>query len=1020
MAASGAALGYWRPRGGQRRAEWDGALERAYQGLRAGHITQQRFRVVLKRARQEAHASLLLKLAGRSLELGLMARQLLRKASPSLHRLAVEATVEHFRALYRREPGSRAARDIPPYVAAITVVVTEEEVERAVGAMRICARGPDGLDLRVVKALLPQLKGPLAAALTLALTDFPQALARGRTTLLPKTRPPSVDAELYRGITVLMVLRRLFLKVHDMQLDGLFFGPTPVASTLTVPRRDWGVVVEADPEEAGEEREGQAGGGTGGVAGQAGAGERGAGARGGDGAGGGDAVGSGPGPRGRGRRAGQAVVRGGARRLPVRRGGRRSGGAGMRGGADAGEDERVEGRLPLRVSLPQAGFIRGRQGLLQVALFLQLIAVQQAVLTARGRESTGAEPPVLVALLLDLEKCFDMIDHEQLLDVCEHTIGLPPQWLEIIRRVLAYNATTVFGQEVIFERGAPQGGACSPKYCAFMLEDLVQFLDGFLEELARESPLLQDPCFPDSMRKRGLLWLLLLFADDVTVLGVGLATAKRFLRLVGAWATLRKLRWSPKSIAAVVAGFPEGDSTLARDPLPLQEVEVAWEQVAFKHLGVPVRPYVAHKQAGARHKLDGGKLAGKLAELQALHHPVEGRLMVLVPLLRRHVMERVYGKFLYPAAVVDVDYTTLDKRVRGRLRSLLVLPPGTVSLLLHSELRLLPAELQAHRRALRMVATCVAKEWWYRAAPQPLLEATPGSQLERGRGYWFSGGPVKRWEGLLVHYRDHLFPGQGALVAGDPRQAWRLLQRQVGGSGGPNGEGGATGMAEWRRRVELAVEWGFEQWGAAKRATYPPALQAHLNAVLCERGKRLPAYLARTDFLGVVGLHWKLPGLRIHDRVAGPPKCLLCGEPGGECSKHLLACQALWQQENDPVGVSVIRLRELVREEMRIGGPAAAARVDRGILRLAWAHQTPATLTFALRVAHALLNRYRRVALSIEASVAQHIWPLRVYGQGSEAELISEEDERSIESSERESIVSSGDDAALDDPTNPI
>jgi len=143
---------------------------------------------------------------------------------------------------------------------------------------------------------------------------------------------------------------------------------------------------------------------------------------------------------------------------------------------------------------------------------------------------------------------------------------------------------------------------------------------------------------------------------------------------------------------------------------------------------------------------------------------------------------------------------------------------------------------------------------------------------------------------------------------------------------------------------------------------------------------------------------------------------MLCRTPEGECSRHLLVCEALWQPLADSVGIAVLRLRQTVAAEAGYR-PDAHALIDRGILRLSWGRQRPETLTLALQVAHALLNRYRRRALSIDKHRAEGIWHLRVYGAGAEADLgeapasddgtIEHTDDDTIEHSDVDTIVDS-------------
>jgi hypothetical protein len=472
------------------------------------------------------------------------------------------------------------------------------------------------------------------------------------------------------------------------------------------------------------------------------------------------------------------------------------------------------------------------------------------------------------------------------------------------------------------------------------------------------------------------------------------------LMLVGVWADLRGLRWSAKSIAAVVAGYEGHDASVPRAPLPVQEVEVQWVDKAFRYLGVPLRPYRAHQHADMALPLDKSALARVLGEVGVIHRQEGGRYMVMAPLVRDHLLQRVYAKFLYASAVVAVDCEALDKGVRGKLRGVMGLPPTASSLLLHNELRILPAELQADRRALRLLAAKVGNEWWHAAGTRCLQGAAEGSALAQGRRLWFQGGPDLRWQTLMVRYRDQLFPGEGLGVEADPRKAWQLLEAMVG-TGAATDAARKEGYALWRRRVEAAVQWGYTEWVQRRRQTYSQDARAHLDQVLCSWEKGLPAYLAQQEFLGVVGLRWKLPALGLVPKGDPVPACFLCGESQGECSKHLLKCKELCSPVGDPLGSAVASLRQKVESEMGGQGVQSAPHVERGILRLAWANQQPATLTLALRVAYGLLNRYRRRVMTADPTSARRIWPLRVYGAGSEDEL-STEDTTSMEDSESE------------------
>jgi len=83
----------------------------------------------------------------------------------------------------------------------------------------------------------------------------------------------------------------------------------------------------------------------------------------------------------------------------------------------------------------QAGFQPGRSTLEQAAVLVTLAGLQQAV----QRE--------LLMAILDIAAAFDSISHAQLIDVLHRIIGLPAEWVEVIRRLLIGLTTSIFESE---------------------------------------------------------------------------------------------------------------------------------------------------------------------------------------------------------------------------------------------------------------------------------------------------------------------------------------------------------------------------------------------------------------------------------------------------------------------------------------------------------------------------------------------------------------------------------------------
>ena len=246
--------------------------------------------------------------------------------------------------------------------------------------------------------------------------------------------------------------------------------------------------------------------------------------------------------------------------------------------------EAKPGRAPLLcLRRPQAGFLPRRNGHEQ-ALVLHVI---QAI----NRESYATANKVLHAAFLDIQKAFDSMEHPHILNILAARKRFPRQWLEILRRILPGNSTTILGAEIIFTRGLPQGGALSPFLCLVVMDDLARHIERFLAGRpditstwrSRRGPASANPWhLPDLAR----LWVaLLLFADDVTVLALDPLHLRDLLAAIHAWGQLNHLIFSPKSFAALLSGpRNQPQPQLAFGPSNLR-----WQPAgqALSYLGVP-------------------------------------------------------------------------------------------------------------------------------------------------------------------------------------------------------------------------------------------------------------------------------------------------------------------------------------------------------------------------------------------------------------------------------------------------
>lgn len=589
------------------------------------------------------------------------------------------------------------------------------------------------------------------------------------------------------------------------------------------------------------------------------------------------------------------------------------------------------GDQPL-LSRTQAGFVPGRSTHEQALILQQL-----------GYSGASAW-----AAFLDIEKAFDSFDHAELIDILRSR--LPLEWVEVIRRLLTGNSTTICGVVVPLGRGCFQGSPLSPTLCMCFMDDLAGPLEAHIVAHPEDFTLHLRLLAPALAAL--VLAYLLLFADDVTILADTRAGLQRLANVVGSWAAHRRVRLSPKSgfacLRARPQNAPEDGAALA-----LGTLSVPLLSGSVGYLGVPTWLYQPYGRWSKPHPLDIPALTSLAGALINTFRLPDGQTYVRAQALLRGLHEGILAKALYPTPVVDVDYTALDKLILSTSRRILGLPPTFPSLLLHWELRLLPSELQAHSRALRFANRFARQSWFFACTLGHDARRSPASR-RKDLAYWTSRGPLHRLTELLRIYAKALF---GYTVRKETGTLWARTA--------------AMEPDTWALRVDYAVGLAYDRWCDMKRENYCAPYREILGITLSRPG-RLPKYLRLGGNRACAALRLKSPALRMYFPGQPLPKCAWC-LTGDEQGMHLLECPKLPQEVMDV-------LRPVLVAIAREDGVAPRRGVDQclnaRLISLDWGNQRTETLLRGLEALTFLLRRYRQATPLLPGSRNRPIWPV--------------------------------------------
>jgi hypothetical protein len=598
----------------------------------------------------------------------------------------------------------------------------------------------------------------------------------------------------------------------------------------------------------------------------------------------------------------------------------------------------------------QAGFVPGGNFMDQVLVLFILITRQDNL---RRRSLEGG----LYAAFLDLFKAFDTLDHGHMIDILQNVIVLPLQWVEVIRRLLVNNAVLCFDVRVPLCRGNAQGGALSPLLCVCYLQDLIRHIQHALAQLPAlraALPLLNPGVCPAAFDPYVVLACLLLFADDMTVLSSHPACLQLLLGIVGTWADSRGLQFSPKSVGVVLTCPPPHLGARVLDPLLLQALYVPWRE-DFTYLGTFIKGYLTGESAYSPTTPDLPALRHQLADLRSLFRSQDSGLCPAIPAYLHLLQQCVLARVLARSAVMPIDLTSTDATLNRALRWALGVPPTYATVLLRSELGLLPLPLLACKRALRHLGRFLRRHVFFTEYVRPLILDHAHFDLDLLANYeldlLFDGGPLGYYDKLLTEHRATLCPpaellstlDQYPVLIGRPRYAFWIHAAHFS-------------EADWTARVDQLIAAEFATWTQRVIATYPehqqPVLRTALGPV---RRKQRARYLALGGDMAYIGLRFKgLTQRAPHPTVEQFP-CVYCHCPGGEHGSHWLQCPGLPHRSR----LALLEAQASIVEDTG-WTPEAVPRLNTAYFQVSWPRQQARSTRTVLWSMSVILDEYRR------------------------------------------------------------
>ena len=518
---------------------------------------------------------------------------------------------------------------------------------------------------------------------------------------------------------------------------------------------------------------------------------------------------------------------------------------------------------PVTMSPAQAGFMPDRS------------CHEQALLFHIIQDDAQQRQQPLYAVLLDIAKAFDELDHGVLLDIMGE-LGYSARHQELVRRMLVGGSTTLEGVVLELLRGAPQGSPCSPFLAVIYFESLARVIRAYV---------VADPLgAPDIFSKYGcpvelVLSVLLQFADDTTLLGADPEWLQGLLEVVTKWAADHLIRFNGTKSLGLRASLGRQDAVRgAPAQLTVQGQVIPMEREGVI-LGVPIRAQASRGPSSIPFQPRRGAVAGSMAQLQRLFTVVRGRqdrgeeVLVDFTVLVKGIQQVVLPRVLFAAPVVDLNTEQIDRDLRRGLRALLGLPNTFPSVGLHWLLRLWPSRLLLDFAKLKQAWRC-HHQYWSRHLLQ--VWRRPGARTASPA---LQTGPLGLITTTLRRYG----------------LAWTDLEHPDYAPD-PANPSSRLGYRRWAHRCWSKVSEAFHSWAvkAGSRLPRHSALHHHFPRDLavaqeqCKAG--LPAFLTNGGDYGRAGL--RLLAGTLQDGPAGDGPCVWCQSPTLP-PHHLFECRGI-------------------------------------------------------------------------------------------------------------------------------
>ena len=523
----------------------------------------------------------------------------------------------------------------------------------------------------------------------------------------------------------------------------------------------------------------------------------------------------------------------------------------------------------------QAGFLPARNCHEQAFIVHLLQCIHSAFSGSSDSKS------FLFGSFLDIKQCFPSIDHGHLLQVLQHHLHLPLEWLEIIRRIITNNRFSVMGISIDLLTGLYQGSSLSPLFAICFLNELIHEIAQYIDtnpsiKSAWPSPPEWNPA---TLQIAKHLLLLFLFADDMATLGIGQQHTQEVFDICTAWAKKRGITFSPKSVLTYLSG-----PSTPNDLLPhftIGNIDLKWtaQNLPSIYIGHPLpssstldlsTPYIF--------PLDIPHIEKRLYSIRSIFKINKRSSLTSASAWCMAINQIIFASLLFPCAVFDTDYDKLDSMILDHTRHLFNLPYYHPSVSLHRELNIIPSSILATRRALIFAFFIWNISWFGHSALQPLHSDNTNHPV-------FEIGPLLR----LTNFLRAFSPSSSS-------SPWTSL---------------STDIDSFTAALNTHIVGLFESFICSSLRKLKRQLrQQHYNTFYsllspaCSLdsytpGSPLPLLSLSKEHVEIVLRYKSLSLSHIHSRKLPLTDCIWCKRKGVETGAHLLFCSKVPRQFRD-------------------------------------------------------------------------------------------------------------------------